>query len=122
MKYNFHIWKDKIKANPSLALPADINDPAYAMLRDIGCDIAQEELKDAQKCVAYEEIRLVNDATPHAYIDVEIENGMVHQWYKWRMVRKEPWTMYVTRSIKNANVDKRKPKEGQNARTDGRHD
>jgi NADH:ubiquinone oxidoreductase subunit E len=108
MRYNFHEQLAAIKRNPKHVLPADINAPVKAFLQGIGCEAACDELRKLQEHVNYATIDIISAEVPTAKISVQVDAGMAEGWKEFRTVTNGKWTIHICKSIKNANLDKKK--------------
>jgi len=110
MKYNFFEWRDKIKADPSIRLPDDINKPVVDWLDSIGCEVGKGVVESAQEKVQYMGVEIVHDDQPGAKISFQIDMGMIGERRIYKTIKDGPWTVHTYKTIKNWNIDKRKPK------------
>jgi hypothetical protein len=111
MRYQFHEQRDTIKKNPKHVLPADINAPVVAFLERIGCSVGAEELKKLQHDIAYGGIDLVHDDHLNARVSLSTELGMCDGWKQYEIIKAGKWSIIKYKTVKNSNLDKRKPKE-----------
>lgn len=108
MKYNFFEWRDKIKKNPKLKLPSDINKPIKDWLKDIDCDLGYDIVEDGEENVSYEGVKLENDNVKDAEIMLQLQSGMIAERKEIHIKRRGPWKATIYKTIKNPNLDKRR--------------
>jgi hypothetical protein len=111
VRYNFHEQLAAIKKNPRHILPADINAPVLQFLEKIGCAIGCEELKKFQNKVDYGTIELIRTDIPNAKISIQTDAGMAEGWKEYEVKRDDKWTAIVYKTVKNSNLDKKKPEK-----------
>jgi hypothetical protein len=107
MKYNFHELKEKIKKDKSFLLPNDVNEPVYSFLKEQHCDGAIGEAKKLEARAGYGEVVSVHDDVPNASLSFNVECGMICQIKIYELVKAGKWSIYVYRTIKNKNIDKK---------------
>lgn len=113
MRYKFYEQLTAIKKNPKAVLPADINKPVFDFLERIGCVIGATVLKKFQDKIEYGTIELIRDDVPNAKISLQVDCGMCEGWKQYESNKVGQWTCISYKTVKNANLDKKKPiKEG----------
>ena len=111
MRFNFHTELAKVKANPKHILPPAINQPIIDFLIGIGCGIGVEIVKKFQYSVDYGTIERMRDDVPNARITIQIDCGMVEGYKQFEIKKDGKWSAIAYKTVKNANLDKRKVKE-----------
>jgi hypothetical protein len=111
VRYKFHEQKALIEKNPKHVLPADINAPVLAFLERIGCKGGVEVLLRWQASIAYGSMDLIREDAPNAKITISTEAGMAEGWKEYEALKIGPWAIIKYKTVKNANLDKRRPKE-----------
>ena len=109
-RYSFHDQLNSIKRDPKYVLPADINAPVLRYLESIDCKIGADLVLAKQAHVGYGTVELIHDDAPNARLVIQFDAGMVGEWKKWVQTKAGKWTAIDISTVKNANIDKRKPK------------
>lgn len=111
MRYKFYEQLANVRKNPKTVLPADINKPVFDFLEKIGCTVGVKILKKFQDSVDYGTIDLMRDDVPNAKITLQVDCGMCEGWKQYEVNKDGKWTSVSYKTVKNANLDKKKPKE-----------
>lgn len=114
MRYSFYDQLAKIRKNPYHILPEDINQPIIEWLNKIGCSPGAAAVMEAQKNVGYQKIELIHEKAPNAKIIIQVDSGMVGERKEWEKKNIGPWEMIITKTVKNPNLDKKKPPKKRN--------
>ena len=110
MRYKFHDQLAAIKRNPQHVLPVDINAPVIAFLNKIGCEAGARALADLQTHIDYGTLDLERVDVPGAKISIQVDAGMAEGYRQYETKRSGDWVITKYKTIRNANLDKRRPK------------
>lgn len=113
-KYNFFDQKAKADKDYKYVLPDDINEPVKKFLELTDCKCGIVEIERFQKYLKCGKIVLTSESNPGASIEVQIDFGMVYEYRKFEVKKKDKCTMYIYSTHRNPYLDKTKPKGGQN--------